>query len=132
MAHGRNPVAGASTGVRRIPRSWRPLAVRLSIDRDPAIATEHGTGRRRHLCCQIEFPFRGSEAPPQGGAFSWPRRASDRQTITSIIFARGLSLTDDSTGGFPSAFALNGPACARSMKPREVLVRPTKACAAVA
>ncbi len=30
-----------------------------------------------------------------------------------ISFARSLSLTGDGAGGFPSAFALNGPACAR-------------------
>ena len=29
------------------------------------------------------------------------------------MFARSLLLTGDSAGGFPSAFALNGPACAR-------------------
>ena len=52
----------------------------------------------------------------------------------SIIFARGLGLllTGDSAGGFPSAFGLNDPACARSIKPREVSVRPTKVCAALA
>ena len=48
-----------------------------------------------------------------------------------IIFARGLLLTGDSAGGFPSAFAFNGPACARSIQPREISFRPTKACAAV-
>ena len=31
----------------------------------------------------------------------------------SIVFARGLLLTGDGAGGFPSAFALNGPTCAR-------------------
>ena len=31
----------------------------------------------------------------------------------SIIFARSLLLTGDGAGGIPSAFALNGPACAR-------------------
>ena len=31
----------------------------------------------------------------------------------SIIFARSLSLTGDSAGGFPSAFALNGSAWAQ-------------------
>ena len=30
----------------------------------------------------------------------------------SIIFARSLVLIGDSEGGFPSAFALKGPACA--------------------
>ena len=30
-----------------------------------------------------------------------------------ISFVRSLSLTGDGAGGFPSAFALNGPACAR-------------------
>ena len=43
----------------------------------------------------------------------------------SIIFARSLSLIGDGEGGFPSAFARGGPARARSMKPREVSVRPT-------
>ena len=50
----------------------------------------------------------------------------------SIVFARGPLLTGGSAGGFPSAFALNGSACGRAMKPREVSVRPTKACAAAA
>ena len=31
----------------------------------------------------------------------------------SIVFARSLLLTGGSAGGFPSAFALNGSACAR-------------------
>ena len=31
----------------------------------------------------------------------------------SLVFARNLLLTGDSASGFPSAFALNGPACAR-------------------
>ena len=31
----------------------------------------------------------------------------------SVVFARNLLLTGDGAGGFPSAFALNGPACVR-------------------
>ena len=50
----------------------------------------------------------------------------------SIVFVRSLLLIGGNAGGFPSAFALNGPACARSMKPREVSVRPTKVCTAAA
>ena len=52
--------------------------------------------------------------------------------LALIIFARSQLLIGDSAGGFLSALALNGPACARSMKPREVSVRPTMVCAAVA
>ena len=50
----------------------------------------------------------------------------------SIVFARSPLLAGDSAGGFPSAFALSGPACAHPMKPREVSVRPTRVCAAAA
>ena len=32
----------------------------------------------------------------------------------SVVFARSLLLTGDGAGGFPSAFALSGPACARN------------------
>ena len=41
-----------------------------------------------------------------------------------IIFAHCLLLTGDSADGFPPTLALNGPARARSMKPREVSAGP--------
>ena len=47
-----------------------------------------------------------------------------------ISFVRSLSRTGDGADGFLSAFALNGPAYARSLKPKEVSVRPTQTFAA--
>ena len=106
---------------------------------------EGGKAKKRTLANISKFPpetfekireiLRGTVC--EFGMQTCPFRGHDRHWVhhnkgtwrdmrsASIVFARSLLLTDDSAGGFPSTFALNGPACARSMK-------PTKGCAAAA
>ena len=53
-------------------------------------------------------PTKNREMHPHRNKGTWRDMRS-----ALISFARSLSLTGDGAGGFPSAFALNGSACAR-------------------